>query len=118
MKKKYKYILIKMKVNMNYPVTLLAGGLAGGVLSNLNKTEKFQATEEQIVDNATLTAVIVIAVLIALALTVILCISVYRIMPSFKIVHVLLTLILGGLWLFVVFIYYGIFTKFRLVETK
>jgi hypothetical protein len=116
---------------------LLSGFMAGGIagvaataLSKQSSTFKNVATKKVADDPTTTTTdsgastwdgvvgiILIIALIVLVILSIIFLVAIYRMMPSYKVLHVIMTFLLGPLWYMPAFIHYCITNDYVLMSS-
>lgn len=99
------------------------GGGVGALLSAINGKEKFKNTKKDDDDDgaavfgaiAGVTVVLIIFLVILLILSIIFLIAIYKMMPSYKALHTLMTFFIGPIWYIPALIYYCVANDYTLM---
>lgn len=104
------------------------GGVFGGMLGYLpdmmaNKADEFKDTKKKTnntpdeISGATATMFVIFIILVVI-LTILFLIAIYKMMPSYKALHLVMTLLLGCLWYMPALFYYCVMNDYTLVNRQ
>ena len=112
------------KIDSTLGTGLMTGGIAGAALSwtaksvSTFKNSKKDTSDEDAAVLAGMTSgifiLVVIFLIICIILSIIFLVAVYKMMPSFKALHTIMTLIFGSFWFMPALIYYCVANDYTL----
>jgi hypothetical protein len=111
----------------------MAGGVAGVAMSALTKTSSSfkNVKSKKVYDDPTTTTYnnsgsstwdgvlgvfLIIFLIVVIILSIIFLVAIYRMMPSYKVLHVIMTILIGPLWYMPAFIHYCITNDYVLMS--
>jgi len=111
----------------------MAGGIAGAAVSALKKeSSPFKNVKsKKVADDPTTTTtdnggssvwdgvvgiIFIIFLIVVIILSIIFLVAIYRMMPSYKVLHVIMTILIGPLWYMPAFIHYCITNDYVLMS--
>lgn len=112
----------------------MAGGVAGVAAAALSKqSSSFKnVTTKKVTDDPTTTTdsgsgsstwdgvvgiILIIALIVLLILSIIFLVAIYKMMPNFKVLHVIMTILIGPLWYMPAFIHYCVTNDYVLMPS-